>query len=115
VRLLAELDRVDPPARARSEGRAYAPIFRRAVAAAVVARSGDADSARAMLARARREVGSDAALATSLAYDAAYVHRVLGEPDSARALLAWAFTRRPEMREFAARDPLFRGLPLPAP
>jgi TolB-like protein len=115
VRLLAELDRLDPPGRARSEGRAYAPVFRRAVAAAVVARSGATDSARAMLARARREVGRDADMSTSLAYDAAYVHRVLGEPDSARALLEWAFRRRPEMREFAARDPLFRGLWASAP
>ncbi|HEY0015639.1 MAG TPA: BTAD domain-containing putative transcriptional regulator [Longimicrobium sp.] len=115
VRLLGELDRVDPPARARAEGRAYAPLFRQAVVAAVVARSGNADSARAMLARARREAASDADLTTSLAYDAAYVHRVLGQPDSARALLAWAFARRPAMREFALRDPLFRGLALPAP
>jgi DNA-binding SARP family transcriptional activator/TolB-like protein len=114
VRLLAELDRVDPPARARAEGRAYAPLFRRAVTAAVVARSGNADSARAMLARARQAAVSDPDLATSLAYDAAYVHRVLGQPDSARAILAWAFTRRPAMREFALRDPLFRGLSLPA-
>ncbi len=115
VRLLAQLERLDPPARARSEGRAYSPVFRRAVAAAVVARAGSTDSARAMLARARREVASDAEMSTSLAYDAAYVHHVLGEPDRARALLAWAFTRRPEMRAFAARDPLFRGLSLPAP
>lgn len=115
VRLVARLDRLDPPARAQSEGRAYAPLFRRAVAAAVLARAGAADSARAMLARARREAERDADLATSLAYDAAYVHRELGEPDSARALLEWAFTRRPQMRDFASRDPLFRGLPLPAP
>ncbi|HEX2079461.1 MAG TPA: hypothetical protein VHG08_17170, partial [Longimicrobium sp.] len=115
VRLLAELDRVDPPARARAEGRAYAPLFRQAVAAAVVARSGNADSARAMLARARQEAASNVDLSTSLAYDAAYVHRVLGQPDSARALLRWAFTRRPEMREFALRDPLFHGLALPTP
>ena len=54
-----------------------------------------ADSARAMLARARREAGSDAELRISLAYDEAYVQQVLGAPDSARALLAWAFTRRP--------------------
>jgi len=113
--LLAELDHVDPPERARREGRAYSPLFRQAVVAAVTARAGDADSARAMLARARKEAGSDDGLRASLAYDAAYVHLVLGEPDSARALLAWAFTRRPAMRDFASRDPLFRGLPLPSP
>jgi hypothetical protein len=115
ARLLGELERMDPADRARREGRAYTPLFRQAVAAAVVARAGDADSARAMLARARRAAGNDPELRISLAYDEAYVQRVLGAPDSARALLEWAFTRRPSLREFAARDPLFGGHAGPAP
>ncbi|HEV7589875.1 MAG TPA: BTAD domain-containing putative transcriptional regulator [Longimicrobium sp.] len=108
ARLLAELDRLDPPERARRAGRAYAPLFRQAVAAAVMARAGQTDSARAMLARARAAASGDAELRLSLAYDEAYVYLLLGRPDTARALLDWTFTRRPSQRAFAARDPLFR-------
>jgi len=110
TRLLAQLDAMDPPERARGDGRPYTPLFRQAVAAAVVARAGHADSARAMLARARRAAGGDPELRTSLAYDEAYVRLVLGEPDTARALLAWTLAHRPAVRPFAARDPLFRAL-----
>jgi tetratricopeptide (TPR) repeat protein len=108
ARLLAQLDRLDPPERARRAGRAYAPLFRQTVAAAVMARAGKTDSARALLARARAAAGSDAELRLSLAYDEAYVYLLLGRPDTARALLDWSFTRRPSQRAFAARDPLFR-------
>jgi len=108
TRLLAELDRLDPPERARRAGRAYAPVFRLAVAAAVMARAGQTDSARAMLTRARAAASGDAELRLSLAYDEAYVYLLLGQPETARALLDWSFTRRPSQRAFAARDPLFR-------
>ncbi|HEX8211696.1 MAG TPA: BTAD domain-containing putative transcriptional regulator [Longimicrobium sp.] len=111
TRLLAELKRLDPPERARRAGRAYAPVFRLAVAAAVMARAGQTDSARAMLARARAAASGDAELRLSLAYDEAYVYLLLGQPETARALLEWSFTRRPSQRAFAARDPLFRRLP----
>jgi DNA-binding SARP family transcriptional activator/TolB-like protein/tetratricopeptide (TPR) repeat protein len=111
TRLLAELDRLDPPERARRAGRAYAPLFREAVVAAVLARAGKTDSARAMLARARVAANGDAELRLSLAYDEAYVYLLLEQPETARALLAWSFTRRPAQRAFAARDPLFRRLP----
>jgi predicted Zn-dependent protease len=111
TRLLAELDRLDPPERARRAGRAYAPVFRLAVAAAVMARAGQTDSARAMLARARAAANGDAELRLSLAYDEAYAYLLLGQPQTARALLEWSFTRRPSQRAFAARDPLFRHAP----
>jgi DNA-binding SARP family transcriptional activator/TolB-like protein len=115
-RLLAQLDSVDPPERARREGRAYSPLFRRAVAAAVLARAGRPDSARALLAGARALAAGDPTLRLSLAYDEAYVHLALGQRDSARALLAWVLARNPAMRPFAARDPLFDGLvEAPAP
>jgi DNA-binding SARP family transcriptional activator/TolB-like protein/tetratricopeptide (TPR) repeat protein len=113
-RLLAELGRIDPPERAKREGRAFSPIFRQAVAAAVVARAGQTDSARAMLARARLAAGSDPELRLSLAYDEACARLMMGQRDSARALLAWMFARRPSLRPLAARDPLFRGLLTPA-
>jgi DNA-binding SARP family transcriptional activator/TolB-like protein len=108
--LLAELNRLDPPDRARRDNRAYNPVFRQAVAAGILARGGHADSARAMLARARKAAADDAELQVSLAYDEAVVYLLLGRPDSARARLEWGFTRRPALRGFAARDPMLRGL-----
>lgn len=114
--LLAELDRLDPPERARRQGRPYSPAFRLAVAAAVAAREGDADAARALLARARGAAGTDPDLRVSLAYDEAVVRLRLGEAGAARALLRWSFARRPALRPFAARDPLLTQLPRqPAP
>lgn len=71
-----------------------------------------------MLARARMAAGTDPDLRLSLAYDEAYAQLMLGSRDSARALLAWTLARRPALRAFAARDPLYRGLltsPLPPP
>jgi DNA-binding SARP family transcriptional activator/TolB-like protein/tetratricopeptide (TPR) repeat protein len=113
-RVLAQLDTVDPPERARREGRGYSPLFRQAVAAAVLARAGRADAARALLARARAAAGGDPGLRRALAYDEAYVYLALGQADSARALLEFAVARNPGVRAFAARDPLFQGLLAPA-
>ncbi len=114
MRLLAELDRLDPPARAAREGRAYSPVYRRAVAAAVLARAGRADSARSVLDRARRMAGDDEDLLASLGYDEAYARLLLGERAAARALLAGTLARRPALRPFAARDPLLREIVPPA-
>ncbi|HEX2092442.1 MAG TPA: BTAD domain-containing putative transcriptional regulator [Longimicrobiaceae bacterium] len=109
-RLVSELDQVDPPAHARSEGRGYSPVYRRAVTAAILARAGEPDSARAVLARARGAVGSDVELRLSLDYDEAYVRLLLGERETARRLLEGVLARRPALRPFASRDPLFRDL-----
>ena len=113
--LVAELDRMDPPARARAEGRGYTPLYRRMVAAAISARAGQADSARAVIARARAEAAGDPALRVSLAYDEAYVRLRLGEREAARRLLDEYVAARPTLRSFIARDPLFRELCTPAP
>jgi len=109
-RLVAELDRMDPPGHARSRGRAYSPVYRRMVAAAVLARAGAADSARAVAARARREVGADADLGASLDYDEAYVRLLLADTAGARGLLERVAAYRPAIRPYLARDPLFRGV-----
>jgi TolB-like protein/tetratricopeptide (TPR) repeat protein len=112
-RLAAELDRIDPPARARAAGRPYGPLYRRMVAAAVSARAGDADSARAVVARARAEVAGDADLAFSLDYDEAWVRLALGDSAGARAIVERMIRYRPAMREYLLRDPFVRGLSLP--
>ncbi|HEX6036629.1 BTAD domain-containing putative transcriptional regulator [Longimicrobium sp.] len=109
-RLVAELERMDPPARARAHGRFYAPFYRRMVAAAVSARAGDADSARAVVARARREVGADPGLGFSLDYDEAWVRLMLGDTAGARALVERMTRARPELRAYLQADPLVRAL-----
>ncbi|HEV7589284.1 MAG TPA: BTAD domain-containing putative transcriptional regulator, partial [Longimicrobium sp.] len=114
-RLLGELERLDPPARAEAAGRAYSPLFRRALVAAVLARAGQRDSARSVLARVRAQVGDDRDLRLSLAYDEAYVRLLLGERDAARRLLDSLVAARPALAGFIGRDPLFRGLFTPRP
>jgi tetratricopeptide (TPR) repeat protein len=109
-RLVAELDRMDPPARARAQNRVYGPIYRRMVAAAVSARAGDADSARAVVARARSEVGAQPALAHSLDYEEAWVRLMLGDTAGARTLVDRMVAYRPSMREYLLRDPLIVAL-----
>lgn len=108
--LVAELDRMDPPERARAQGRPYSPLYRRMVAAAVSARAGDADSARAVAARARREVGADADLGYSLDYDEAWVRLALGDAAGARVLVRRMESYRPELNAYISRDPFVRAL-----
>jgi DNA-binding SARP family transcriptional activator/TolB-like protein len=109
-RLVRELDRLDPPAYARATGRAYAPVYRRLVAASISARAGDAARARSELDRARAWAAGDTASRADLAYDEAYLLLALGERDAARRRLVAYLEARPAMRPFLARDPLFRTL-----
>jgi DNA-binding SARP family transcriptional activator/TolB-like protein len=108
--LAAELDRLDPPARARGEGRAYSPLFRRAAVAAVLARAGQGDSARAVLARVRAQAGADPELRIPLLFDEARVALLLGDRAGARRLLDAYLAEHPSLRPYLARDQLFRDL-----
>ncbi|HYJ80379.1 MAG TPA: BTAD domain-containing putative transcriptional regulator [Longimicrobiaceae bacterium] len=112
-RLLGEADRVDPPATAVQAGRPYSPVFRRMMVAAVLARAGLGDSARAVAGRARRRVEGDAELRGSFLWDEAYLHLLLGDRGRAAALLDSFVAARPALREYAAREPAFRGLLAP--
>jgi DNA-binding SARP family transcriptional activator/TolB-like protein len=109
-RLVALADRVDPPAAAAAAGRPYSPVFRRMMAADVLARAGLADSARAVAARARVQVGSDAEMRVSLLWDDAYLQLLLGDRRRGAALLDSFVAARPALRDYAAREPAFRGL-----
>ncbi|HET6578579.1 MAG TPA: serine/threonine-protein kinase [Gemmatimonadales bacterium] len=111
-KLVTVLERLDPPERARAEGRAYHTIYRRVVAATISARAGRRDIARAELARARRAVAGDTTLATDLGYDEAYLRFVLGERGRAAELLRRYVEARPLARNYLARDPLMRELRL---
>jgi serine/threonine-protein kinase len=109
-RLVTQLDRMDPPASASAAGRPYDPVFRRMAAAAISARAGDRDSARAVIAWAHRAVGSDSDLNTDLDYDEAYVQLALGNRDATLRLLTRYLAARPAMKPYIRRDPLFSTL-----
>jgi DNA-binding SARP family transcriptional activator/TolB-like protein len=113
-RLVAELEVMDPPARAAAAGRAYAPIYRRMTAAAVSARAGDGDRARAEMARARLDAALDPESRVSLAYDEAFLLLLLGDRPGARERLEVYLAQRPTLRGALARDPLVRALLTPA-
>lgn len=80
--------------------------------AAVLARAGRTDSARALMHAAREE----AEAATSpdplkrLLYYEAYIRLLLGEPDNALALLAEFLKVNPQRRDYIAKDWLWRSL-----
>ncbi|HYR32232.1 MAG TPA: protein kinase [Gemmatimonadales bacterium] len=82
---------------------------RHLLVAAVLARSGLADSARAVIRRTRAAATNPAAQ-SSLDYDEAYVRLLLGERDIALQLLAKCLRSRPENRGFVAESPWFRSL-----
>jgi DNA-binding SARP family transcriptional activator/TolB-like protein len=109
-RLVAALDRVDPAQQAAAAGRAYSPVFRRMMAAAVLARAGQGDSARAVAARARREVQGDPARLASFFWDDAYLRLLLGERARSAALLDSFVAARPDLRDYVARERAFRGV-----
>jgi tetratricopeptide (TPR) repeat protein len=111
-KLVATLERLDPPNRARSEGRAYHTIYRRIVAATISARAGRPDIARAEIARARRATKRDTTLDMDLNYDEAYLRSVLGEHQRAAELLRAYIKARPLSRDYLARDPLLQNLKL---
>jgi serine/threonine-protein kinase len=109
-KLVAVLERLDPPDRAKSEGRAYHTIYRRVVAATISARAGRQDIARAEIARARRATKGDTTLDMDLNYDEAYLRSVLGERRRTAELLRAYIKARPLSRDYLARDPLLKNL-----
>jgi class 3 adenylate cyclase/DNA-binding SARP family transcriptional activator/TolB-like protein/tetratricopeptide (TPR) repeat protein len=107
---LSRLDAVDPPAEARADGRVYQLVYRRMLYASVLARAGQHDSARAMVARARQEVSHRPDMRASLAYDEAHVHLCLGERAAAVRALEELFRLQPLQRRSIAADYQFRSL-----
>jgi DNA-binding SARP family transcriptional activator/TolB-like protein/class 3 adenylate cyclase len=112
-RLVAELDSIDPLPAARAAGRAIVPLFRQALLAAVLARAGENDSARAVLARARDEARSDREASLALLYDEAWVWRLLGDTARSADAIDRYLEARPVAERHVRRDPVFRA-PLPA-
>lgn len=108
--LVSQIDQLDPQASAAAAGRPYDRIFRRMSAAAVSARAGDRDSARAVIAWARRQASSDSGLSADLNYDEAYIQMALGDKETALGLLRRYVAAQPIMKSYIARDPLFAPL-----
>jgi serine/threonine-protein kinase len=108
--LVEELERVYSSEQARAAGNLYTPVYWRVVAAAISARAGRRDVARAELARAIRATESDSTLRLDLLYDEAYLRFVLGERQQAQELLLHLVKARPRLRSALLRDPLFRDL-----
>lgn len=111
--LAGTLEAMDPAARARAEGRAYSPVFRLALVAGVLARAGLGDSARAVIGRARSRAGADSEAHVSLLFDEARVMILLGDRSRATQALKTFVARRPALRPYLARDPLFHDLLAP--
>jgi hypothetical protein len=108
--LVARLDEMDPPSRARGTGHPYSPIYRRIVAATISARAGQRDRARAELDSAIRATAGDSTLRLDLAIDEAYLLHVLGERSRARALLEQRLAIEPALARRIANDPLILAI-----
>jgi serine/threonine protein kinase/tetratricopeptide (TPR) repeat protein len=108
--LFARADSVDPPAHAAATGRAFLPIYRRMTVAAVLARAGERDSARAVGRGAERAAGSNADLRLDLTYELAYLHLLLGERAEAIRLLSEYLAARPSLRSLVSKHPRWRPL-----
>lgn len=109
-RAVAALEEIDPRDKARLAGRGYNVVYRQAMLAAVLARAGQNDSARAVLARARAEAGGNRDWRVFFLTDEAYVRLRMGDRDGALTNVEAFLRARPFLRSFVARDPQFREL-----
>lgn len=107
---LTRVEAADSPAMAQADGRPYMPVYRRMLYAAVLARAREADSARAVAARAQTDVGNAPELLASLAYDQAYLSLCLGDRAAAVRFLRELFRLQPQMRRMVASEHQFRTL-----
>jgi TolB-like protein/tetratricopeptide (TPR) repeat protein len=83
--------------------------YRRMMVAAVLARSGMEDSARAVLAQSRKDLPRHPA-SSDPGWDEAYVYLLLGDRDTAVKVLARRLAAEPYERGFVARSPWYREL-----
>jgi len=108
ARLVRQLDLLDPAEKAVEAGRPYSPVYRRLVAATVMAYAGWADSARILLTAAMSEVETDKDLRVDLKHDETLLRLALGERKAAMAALRSYLERRPEFYGAVLTDPAFR-------
>jgi serine/threonine protein kinase/tetratricopeptide (TPR) repeat protein len=103
-RLVDSLDAVPPASRT-----GVYPADRRLLLAALYGRSGEADSAAALLGAARAAAESDSSAAWFLLAEA-NIRVLLQQRDAALALIARVVRGNPQLRDFAARAAWFRPL-----
>jgi hypothetical protein len=108
--ILARLALLDPDSVAMSAGRAYTPIHRRMLYAAVLARAGARDSALAVASSETGRADSNDEFVASILYDDAHVHLFAGDAPGAARRIQILLQRRPQMRRFVRHDHLFRSL-----
>jgi serine/threonine-protein kinase len=108
--LVEEGNRLDPPAQALAAGRPYRPAYREMMAAAVEARGGQRDRARAAAARARALLAGDPELLLDFTYEDAYLRLLLGRKDEAVGLLSRYLAARPSLTGLVSRHPRWRAL-----
>jgi hypothetical protein len=83
--------------------------YRRMMVAAIMARSGMTDSARALLEKTRRELTQHPA-SSDPGWDEAYVYLLLGDRETALRVLSSRLAAEPYERGFVARSPWYREL-----
>ncbi|MEO7359303.1 MAG: protein kinase [Gemmatimonadaceae bacterium] len=108
--LLARARVLDPPERASARGKAWIPIYRQMQYAVVLARAGMRDSARAMLASARHDVGDDAVMRVDLKYEEALLELVSGNRENCVRLLTQYVRERPYLAGLVKRHPRWKPL-----
>ncbi len=108
--LVAELDSVDPPAKARAAGHMITVVYRRLLAGFLDARAGNYARAESTLVWARRTAANDSILKVDMAVDEAILLLGLGRRDSAQLLVNRFFQLRPLQKPSSERDAFYRWI-----
>ncbi len=108
--LVKEGDQLDPPGDARKRGRPFLPYYRVMLAAAVSARAGDRDSARAVAARTRAAVAKDPELTLDVMYQDAYISLLLGDRADAIRKLTVYHAARPSLSQLTLQHARWKPL-----
>ena len=108
--LVKEGERLEPLTEARKRGRPFNPYYRVMLAAAVSARAGDSDSARAVAARTRAAVSNDPELTLDVMYEDAYINLLLGDRATAIRELTIYHASRPSVSDLTLQHARWKPL-----
>lgn len=108
--LVKEGNRLDPPGEAKTKGRPFLPYYRLMLAAAVSARAGDRDSARAVATRTRAAVSKDSELTLDVMYEDAYISLLLGDQKAAIEKLTKYHAARPSLSDLTLHHARWQSL-----
>lgn len=108
--IVAEVNALDPPARAQAAGHGYAPMYRALIAAAISARGGDQPRARQVLREIQQSAATDTAMLLDMIPEEITLLLEFGDRATAVARLRWAIERRPLLAGLVGQDPILRVL-----